>query len=262
MTYESPPRLKYGDEFGTLLRAAGVEVTPERLAKNAAAYKASITPAARTALWKLLVPLVVVVGLAPVVRRARTASPPELASPLPELSAEARPHAMVTATESPVPLAVPEPRATPAAPRIAHAIAIPPEPPPVPSPSELPEQIRIYEEARDAGGRSDYATGMARLDELMRRFPATALRAEAELARADFLTRAGRIDEAVAALELLVADAAHSGRRSELLRTLGDLHRRSGHCERAVEAYNRALAERPDDRTREDVMAGRDRCAK
>jgi hypothetical protein len=263
VTHESPPRLKYGDELGALLRAADVEVTPERLVRNAAGYKASIETAASTALWKLLLPLVVVVGLTPLVTRARRPPLPEVSNPMPAPSADAlAPHVTTTASESPVPPAVREPRVLSPLRPIAQAIATSPEPAPVPSPSELPEQIRLYEEARDAGRRGEYATGIARLDELVLRFPATALRAEAELARADLLTRAGRIDDAVSALELLVADAAHSGRRGELSRTLGDLYRRSGHCDRAVEAYDRALAERLDVRVRKDVMAGRDRCTK
>ena len=47
MTYESPPRLKQGDEFGELLRAGDVvDVSADRLASNAAGYKTLIAAGA------------------------------------------------------------------------------------------------------------------------------------------------------------------------------------------------------------------------
>ncbi|NVB80005.1 MAG: tetratricopeptide repeat protein, partial [Kofleriaceae bacterium] len=126
--------------------------------------------------------------------------------------------------------------------------------------SDLPEQIRIYEAARAANRGGDFDGALAHLDELVRRFPATLLRADAELTRADVLARAGRLAEAAQAFEVLAADPVHRGRRGELLRTLGDLYRRLGDCPNALAAYTRAEAERLTDRDRAAVARGRVRC--
>ena len=269
MTYEAPPRLKHGDEFGPLLQAADVTVSPERIATNAAGYKALIAAGATTALWKLIVPFVLLAALiVPVVLLTRdepTASPITSASP--EHAAISDEHAAMHATSTvpetapALPIEEPKPivKSVPApAPTIVEA----PPPPAVPAPSELPEQIRLYEEARDAVRRGEYGVAVARVDDLLLRFPSTPLKAEAQLTRAESLARANRVADASKALEALIADDAHRGRRGELLRTLADLYRRNNDCARAVDAYNRALAQRLSDRDRKEVIRGRDHCAK
>jgi hypothetical protein len=132
----------------------------------------------------------------------------------------------------------------------------------VPAPSELPEQIALYEDARAAAGRGELARGIDLLDELLRRFPATQLRAEAELTRAELLTRADRLADAAAALEALAADATHRGRRGELLRALGDVRRKQGDCAAAIDAYTRARAAGVTGAESQKVDRGLERCAK
>src|SRR5215510_12435879 len=68
MTFEQPPRLKDSPELGAVIRAAGeANVTPERLADNAAGVKALIAAGATTALWKLVLPVLLLLAvLAPV----------------------------------------------------------------------------------------------------------------------------------------------------------------------------------------------------
>lgn len=269
MTFEQPPRLKHGDEFGGLLRAADdVAVTPERLADNAARYKTLIATGATTALWKLLVPFVLLLAVVPIAYRAtRATTPPSITNASPEhvLTSEAPTmHARVTAPEEVVAAPAeepPTPRAVAPAKPPAPVVAIP-APPAVPAPSELPEQIRIYEDARDAGQRADYTTGVRKIDDLLSRFPSTPLRAEAELTRAEYLARANRVDDAARALEALIANSVHRSRHGELLRTLGDLYRRNGDCAHAIAAYDRALALPLRDRDRKEVTAGRARCTK
>ena len=268
MTFEPPPRLKYGDEFGPLLRAGDVaDVSAERLASNAAGYKALIAAGATTALWKLIVPLVVLlaIGIPAIVYLTRDPATAPVASSEPVEAASletAETRATATSNEAlatlpPAPIDSPKPvAAVKPAPLVVEMAA----PPAVPPPSELPEQIRLYEDARDAGRRGDYASAIAAIDDLLRRFPATPLSAEAELTRAEYLARANRLDEAVRALDRLVADELHRGRRGELLRMLGDLHRRQGDCARAVDAYTRALGHRLGDRDRSEVIRNRERC--
>jgi len=144
-----------------------------------------------------------------------------------------------------------------------HAVAsAPPPPDPVPAPSDLPEQIRLYEDARAAATRGELATAITLIDELLLRFPSTQLRAEAELTRAELLTRANRLPEAAAALEALAADASHRGRRGELLRALGDVRRKQGDCPAAVDAYTRARAAGLAAAELQKVERGLERCAK
>jgi tetratricopeptide (TPR) repeat protein len=149
----------------------------------------------------------------------------------------------------------------PAKPSPVRAVEPPPAPiPPPPPASELPEQIRLYEAARAASGRREFTQGLEHIAELLRRFPSTPLRAEAELTRADLLTRADRLDEAVAA-EALAIDNSHRGRRGELLRTIGDLRRKQGDCTRAIDAYARARATTLSATEKARVERGMERCA-
>jgi tetratricopeptide (TPR) repeat protein len=274
MTYEQPPRLKYGDEFGALLKAADVDtVTADRLATNAAGYKALIATGATTALWKLIVPLVLLAILIIPVGYKLTREPTREA-PVTSVSPEHAAHvedvdirtagtehepAVTGGDPSPEPARVARRPAAPSAPS-ASLIAQITEPPAVPAPSELPEQIRLYELARDAARRGDHREAVARIDELLQRFPTTQLRAEAQLTRTESLARGNRFDEAVKALEQLIADDTHRGRRGELLRTLGDLHRRRGDCTHAVDAYTRALAQRLTELNRSEITRARDLC--
>jgi TolA-binding protein len=280
MTAERPPRLKESAELGPLLRAAEPPATsPERLAANAAGVRQRIAAGVTTvAVWKIVVVLALVLAaLVPLAwwllhgERA-PAAPGPIPTDKPEPATVIEPDAAEIDAGM---AAVVEPDAAIAAvaPHVArgsashHAAHVAPDAGTVApvdaesaSMSDLPEQIRIYEAARDASRRGDFDGALAQLDELMRRFPATQLRADAELTRADVLARSGRLAEAAQAFEALATDPAHLGRRGELLRTLGDLYRRLGDCPRALAAYTRAQAERLSDRDRAAVASGRARC--
>jgi hypothetical protein len=270
MTFEQPPRLKHSAEFGPLLRAAEPAITVERLATNASAVKTSIAAGATTfALWKLLAPFVLLLAVAvPVIVRSTRDTPAhERVAETPPPVATNDAVVPIDALEIAVAIDADVVVAEDAAPSRRVAVARPPEAAPdaaVEAPSatsDLPEQIRIYEAARAAGRRGELERGLALIDELVTRFPATQLRAEAELTRAELLARANRVGVAAPALEILIADPVHRGRRGELLRTLGDLYRRNGDCAHAVDAYTRALAERLAGRDRADIERSRDRCA-
>jgi len=275
MTIERPPRLKHDAELGAIVRAAkDVHVGPERLAANADRIKTAIAAGASFAAWKLLLSLLLIGGAVAVIWTLveRDEEPRQA----PALGVAPTPDAAIVTPDAPGPevdAAEPE-AAEPEAPpvskvrrrRIARVMpdaappdAAPPDAAP-PATSELPEQIRLYDEARKAAARGELSSAIDRLDELLRRFPATQLRPDAELTRAELLASADRYDEAVTALEALAGVRAHAGRRAELLRTLGDLHRKHGDCPRATDAYTRALAAHPGERDRKDAERGRDRC--
>jgi hypothetical protein len=268
MSLESPPRLKHDTELGPILRAADTAtVSAERIASNGAAVKATIAAGlvrATSPLWKLGLPLLLIVSAVIVQRqladRAVIVEPPPL-----ELAVPSDPSSSIdlatTHAEHEELVAAPVPE--PAKPAPVRAIEPPPAPvaPPAPA-SELPEQIRLYEAARAASARREFTQGLEHLAELLRRFPSTPLRAEAELTRADLLTRADRLDEAVAALEALAIDESHRGRRGELLRTIGDLRRKQGDCVRAIAAYTRARATTLSATEKPRVERGMERCAR
>jgi tetratricopeptide (TPR) repeat protein len=266
MTLASPPRLKHDPTVGPVLRAGDdTALSADRLARNHEAIKARIAaPAPRAWPWKVGLLVLAFAGAVLVVERlpGATDAPPAPAPALePALAIDAGIADAVAPVDGGAVEAAPAPAPVPAPASLAkprrRATPPPPDAAPAPAPSsDLPEQIRLYEAARTAGRQGDYAIGIARIGELLGRFPATPLRAEAELTRAELYARAGQHAQAVAALERLAASPAHAGRRGELLRTLGDLERQHGDCARATEAYTRARAERLSSRERTRVARG------
>ena len=263
MSLESPTRLKHG-ELGRILDAADGGVSPERLAVNHAAIKAAIAAgvAHTWPLWaKLLLPILLLTGAVLLVRGlSRDEEKRDEVVVVPgsidaAIAPDAAPDAAIDAAiDASVPEDAPKPKVK---------VVVVAEPPPdaAPPPSELPEQIALYEDARKAAAAGDLARGIDLLDELLRRFPATQLRAEAEFTRAELLTRTNRLADAAAAIETLVASDAHRGRRGELLRALGDVRRKQNDCTRAVEAYTRARAMKLNAAELVKVERGLERCA-
>jgi tetratricopeptide (TPR) repeat protein len=266
MSRESPPRLKRDAELGAILRAADTPVAPERIAANGDAVKAAIAAGLARAslpLWKIGLPLLLIVGAVAVQRATSRTAAPAIELPR-EAMRGGGGSAAIAVGERAVEREVAPPLAAPDAPPPKRTVAPPGEsaPPPPPPASDLPVQIKLYEDARAAAGRGELAAGIALLDELLRRFPSTQLRAEAELTRAELLIRANRLPDAAAALEALAADAAHRGRRGELLRTLGDVRRKQGDCTAAVDAYTRARAAGVGPGEAAKIERGLARCAK
>jgi tetratricopeptide (TPR) repeat protein len=291
MKFHGPDRLKQSQEFGELLRTADpVNVSAERLAKSAEAVRQMVAgnaPAVTVPWWKIGLPLLVLVGIVgyrligggddaprttkPQTERATLAVSTTLDAGAVEPADAAEPVVAVDAARVEEPVDAPPrvlrepPRRRPEPPALAAEESPAPASVPVDAGSEaatsdLPEQIRLYEEARAAEERREYARGIRLLDELLLRFPRSPIRADAELTRAELLTHVDRPSEAVRALEKLAADASHRGRRGELLRALGDLHRQQGNCARALEAYTGALAEKLSQRERRKVDHGVERC--
>ena len=268
MTLESPPRLK-GGELGPILRAADAPVSADALASNHAAIKAAIAAGVTRTLplWiKLGLPLLLVVGgyVAYRVIDAEAPPPPPApvivatvpvdAAPMIAVDAEIAIDAAEIAIDAAV-VAAPKKKAAP-----PPVVVV--EPPPPPPQSALPAQIALYEQARAAAARGEVTRGIELIDELFATYPATQLRAEAELTRAELLTRANRLGDAGIALEALVASDTHRGRRGELLRALGDVRRKQGDCPRAVTAYTAARALSPNPAELVKIDRGLERCKK
>ena len=273
MSIESPKRLKDDAQLGAAIRAAETTIAPERIASNGDAIKAAIAAGARTfSVWKVLLPILLVGGGFVAWRQLREA-PARVASiehvePAPVIAdagvpiVDAETIVVVEADAAVVAAETPKPKrpvvevvadAGVAVVEIDAAVVAPPA-------SELPEQIRLYEAARAAGARGAYADGLANLDDLLQRFPQTPLRADAELTRAELLARANRLDEAAVALDALATSDAHRGRRAELLRTLGDVHRQRKDCKSAVDAYQRARSVTPSTAEKAKIDRGIEAC--
>jgi tetratricopeptide (TPR) repeat protein len=242
MSIESPPRLSQDAELGPILKASDSPPSPDRLASNHAAIKAAIAAGVAKALplWlKITLPLILLAGTYALyrglVRETAPLAAPIVATPVIAVDAAA-PVIAIDAAEpvieidaAPVVITAKKPRPVVVEPPLD-----------APPPSDLPAQIALYEQARAAAAAGDVARGIALLDELFAKYPATQLRAEAELTRAEYLTRANRLDDAASALDALIASPSHRGRRGELWRALGDLRRKQGDCRRAIDAYTHA----------------------
>ena len=265
MSLESPKRHTDGD-LGRILEAADTPLSPERLAGNHAAIKTAIAAGvARTwPLWlKLGLPLLLVSAaylLYRGVMRDEEVAPPRRDQPV-VVVVPIDAFVEDAAIDAPIEIDAAElPDAQPAKPKPRVVVAVEEPVPPDAAPSDLPAQIALYEDARAAAARGELARGIERLDELLQRYPSTQLRAEAELTRAELLTRTNRLEDAAAALELLVTSAAHRGRRGELLRALGDVRRKQGDCPRAIDAYTRARAMKLNAAETVKVERGLERC--
>jgi tetratricopeptide (TPR) repeat protein len=261
MAPPNPPRLRDGQEFGDLLaRYAAEAPSAERLAHSAAIVEQRLAapplligggPAALATGGALKVGAIVVgVAAASVVGYHYLAPAPRPATP-----------PAVTAPPSP-PVAAPAPSAAPR-PAGSRPSVAPPRRITAPAPaahSDLPEQVRLFTAAKDAARAGHYDEALRHLDELARRFPATPLKAEAQLSRADYLARAGRLDEAIAAVEKLVESPRHVGRRPELWHVLGDLRVKRGDCGAALTAYRQALALGRPEPQAETIRRGIEKC--
>jgi predicted Zn-dependent protease len=111
-------------------------------------------------------------------------------------------------------------------------------PPPA---SRLPEQLRLFGQARDAARAGEYDRALTVLEELERNFPQGPLGDEIQLLRVQVLYRSGRYQEATERIGKLLDDPALAGKKPQLLRLLGDAWVHLGRCDLASEAFRRAL---------------------
>jgi hypothetical protein len=260
MSLESPPRLSQDTELGRILEAADTPISAERLAANHSAIKAAIAAGVSKSLWlKITLPLLLLAGGYALYRglsRETAALPPAIVA---VVVVDAAPAIVVDAAEVAIEVdaaAVVVVKKPPLKARVEVPIDAGPPPP-----SDLPAQIALYEQARAAAAKGDVTGGIALLDELFAKYPSTQLRAEAELTRAELLTRANRLDDAAAALDALIASAAHRGRRGELWRALGDVRRKQGDCRRAIDAYTHAREHALSSAENAKVDRGLESCA-
>lgn len=277
---ENPRRLKNDPELGPLLRSLeGDALSAERLAASREAVVAAAAAAGAgglsvAALWKWLA-VIAAIGVggyallrsppapAPAPAPDTTAAVVRLDAGIPVVSDAAVPALALDAALAPAdaaPRAGARRRLATAVPRDAAAPAPAPDAAPPPASSSLPEQLALFRASQSAAAAGRYDEAVAGIDELLRRFPASPVRADAELGKAEFLVRAGRRRQAIALIERLVTRAPHRGRRGELFRVLGDQHRQGGDCERAAAAYRQAVALATTRRERGAARRGLERC--
>ncbi|MGI5860829.1 MAG: hypothetical protein ACOX6T_02100 [Myxococcales bacterium] len=111
--------------------------------------------------------------------------------------------------------------------------------PAAPAPTGLAEECRLLDEALRALESGDAPGALGTLDEYRSRIPRGEMAEEAAAARADALAGAGRVGEALAALEAL-APRLRTGERRALQ---AELLAKSGRCREAVSIFDALLSE-------------------
>ncbi len=236
-----PPRLVNDPEVGPLLRAeqqtAGDPFQVARVGRRLAEGGSSRARHVRFRWAWVLAGAPLLAGAA-----AATYAVSRWVSPAPAAPAP-RPEVRPAPSVPPVPPkeeeVVPPPEVT--APEPAAVRPEPPRPVKATRASVLAAQVETYRAARKAADAGDFAGALARLDALDRDFPQHALAAEVAQSRAEWLTAAGRYEEASRVLTRALEDPALHGKRPSLLRLLGDLRMRLGERDAACDAYRQAL---------------------
>ncbi|OGQ89767.1 MAG: hypothetical protein A2289_12665 [Deltaproteobacteria bacterium RIFOXYA12_FULL_58_15] len=132
--------------------------------------------------------------------------------------------------------------------------------PPVPH-SDLPRQLELFDDAREAANAGDFDTALNRLTTLSDTFPQSPIQVEVLLARAEYMVKAGRDEEAIRFLEAVIEDPALASKKAQLFRLVADAWLRRGQCDRAVPAYQRALGLGLLDEDSINARAGLKKCA-
>lgn len=263
MSDEKPPRLIDDPEFRDALAAVKrEEMPPEQLQRNLRSITPTISqpPPARG-----IPPNGIAIGVSAVIAalavgfvayHVREQSRLQVATPTPQATPFGGYHPFTpSVTSSPFdlsglaasPTSTPEPEArvptsTPREISLAELGAeTPPDATPSPATGTLVEELALFNGAVDHIRGSHYDLALKRIEELMRRFPSTTLKPEAELTRLECLLQLKRHDEARDLLTFLVDDSAHSGRRAELERIFGDVERERGDCASARVHYRASL---------------------
>ena len=245
----NPQRLMNDPEFGAALKAAAADgLGPDRLAASGQALEQALVGLDGAAVASPLALKVVAAGalLAAVGASLWVYNQPEPHQPVATVVP-----VVVNATPTPTAarIALSTPEATPqllaVAPTVTAAVIpqVTVEPTPVVLDiSSLSDQIVMYDQAKSYAGQQDYDRATATLEKLLETWPATPLKAEVQLSRADYLTRSGRYSEATQYVNAMLVDPAHAGRTNELLRLLGDLWLKQDNCPQAVAAYEAVVA--------------------
>lgn len=245
---EAPRRLAedpaYAEDFARAKAARPDAALLARVERRLARPEASAAPRPRLRLVLVLGVLVSATAMAAVTERllsSRGSAPVEVsprpkARPSPTAAApEQTPEPTPESTPAPEPPALPRPRR---APQKAITPAKSPSAEPV---DGLKAQLERFEAAKRALATGDAGSAVRELDRLLAEWPASVLAPEARSLRAEALAKAGRVEEAVAAVEALIRDPGQAGRRAEWRRFLGDLERQRGDCPAARAAYRLAL---------------------
>lgn len=111
-----------------------------------------------------------------------------------------------------------------------------------PRPSVLPAQLDAFKAAQSDASAGDYGAALQRIGQLQAEHPDTPLRPEIELARADWLVRAGRYPEATTQLQRLLLNSGFEEKKGAIFQMLGDSWVKRGRCDRATGAYEKALS--------------------
>jgi hypothetical protein len=256
---ENPPRLLSHPEFGRDWRAAADDAIPsERLAScgQAVAVKVAALQAApagvgtgtgvaikTSVIVKIGLPILAVGGTVAAYAVLHDSAPPFK----PQQPAVTRPANPIDETASAIAPTPPSALSGEAihAPKRQTKVAEPPTLAVENTASEsslLPEQLGLFNEAKQLAGRGDFDGALLVLAQIEERYPQSPISPEARLARAEYLVRAERHGEATQEIQKLILDPALVGKKATLFQMLGDSWMKRGRCDRAVAAFKNALA--------------------
>ena len=107
--------------------------------------------------------------------------------------------------------------------------------------SNIGPQLRLYKKAKQAAAQGQYKKALKMLYDLEQLDPQGPLHHEVQVSRAEYLFLYGQYEQAIKVVIPLLEQPALAGKKPQLLRLLGDLWVHLGQCEKAKEAYLRAL---------------------
>lgn len=278
---ENPPRLRDHPEFGRDWSAAAENsVDAERLARlgeslsraveglergAGAAASTSGLDAARIA--KISLPLLVVGAVVATTLLRESPEPHPQGAPVLVVDQDQHQGLGHAPGETHEPDSTPEPKepersldrppVRPARPKAAQdAVA----PTPSPKSSELPDQLQEFRAAQAEAEAGDFNAAIARMTRFEARYPQSPLGPETQLARADWLIRAGRNAEATVQIQKLLLNPELNARQGTLFQLLGDSWMKRGRCDRALGAYEKALAKGIDPAQEATVRVAIEKC--
>ncbi|MBN1960642.1 MAG: hypothetical protein JW841_06825 [Deltaproteobacteria bacterium] len=110
-----------------------------------------------------------------------------------------------------------------------------------PKDNKIEEQLNLFSQAKQAAQNQEIKQALKLLSELEERYPQTILKPEIELSRIHFLLQGQKNPQAIKALQKALQNNAHTGRKAQLNRILGDLFIKTNDCQQAIQAYQQTL---------------------
>ena len=128
--------------------------------------------------------------------------------------------------------------------------------------SSLQEELKLFNLASHYSEKGNHNEALKYLDKLEQHYPKTILKPEIEINRVNYLIKAGKVKQAVNAIEKILLDKSDDERKPELNCLLGDLWLKLDDCKKAVNFFKKALMLNINGEERDIAMQGIKKCKK